>query len=137
MMWDRGLRTAAYVCQGQLTNIVEVEYYDRTTYSIQVELGRPHIRQGIQNRRLWPYVLTFQVDQVFYVEDGRNADWVCAVRTKSQNVYDVGQGERSHDVSATYHECVLLVLATADLHDTNDEFKHDRPDIDPIEASVG
>jgi hypothetical protein len=29
-----------------------------------------------------PYVLTFQVDQVFYVEDGRNPDWVCVVRTK-------------------------------------------------------
>jgi hypothetical protein len=52
-------------------------------------------------------------------------------------VYDVGQGEGSNDVGATYHECVPLVLATADLHDMNDEFEHDRLDIDPIEALVG
>jgi hypothetical protein len=28
-----------------------------------------------------PYVITSQVDQVFCVEDERNLDWVCAVRT--------------------------------------------------------
>jgi hypothetical protein len=83
-----------------------------------------------------PYVLTSQVDQVFYVEDGRNSNWVCAVRTKLRNVYDVGQGEGSNDAGTTYHECVPLVLATADLHDMNDEFEHDRPDIDPIESPV-
>jgi hypothetical protein len=33
-----------------------------------------------------PYVLTSQVDQVFYVENGRNSNWVCAMRTKPQNV---------------------------------------------------
>jgi hypothetical protein len=38
-------------------------------------------------------VLTSQVDQVFYVEDGRNPNWVCAVRTKPRSVYDVGQGK--------------------------------------------
>jgi hypothetical protein len=38
---------------------------------------------------------------------------------------------------ATYHKCVPLVLATFDLHDMNDEFEHDRPDIDPIDAPVG
>jgi hypothetical protein len=84
-----------------------------------------------------PYVLTSQVDQVFYVEDGRNPNWVCAVRTKPRNVYDIGQGEGSNGAGATYHECVSLVLATADLHDINDEFEHDKPDIDPIEALVG
>jgi hypothetical protein len=52
-------------------------------------------------------------------------------------VYDVGQGKGSNDVGTTYHECVSLVLATADLHDMNDEFEHDRPDIDPIEAPAG
>jgi hypothetical protein len=83
------------------------------------------------------YVLTSQVYQVFYVEDGRNPDWVCAVRNKPRNVYDVGQGEGNHDADATYHECVPLVLAIADIHDMNDEFKHDRPDIDLIEALVG
>jgi hypothetical protein len=28
------------------------------------------------------YVLTTQVDQVFYVEDERDLDWACDVRTK-------------------------------------------------------
>jgi hypothetical protein len=83
-----------------------------------------------------PYGLTSQVDQVFYVEDGKNPNWVCVVRTKPRNVYDVGQGERSNDAGTTYHECVPLVLAIANLHDMNDEFEYDRPDIDPIEALV-
>jgi hypothetical protein len=81
-------------------------------------------------------VLTSQVDQVFYVEDGRNPNWVCAVRTKPRNVYDVGQGEESSDADNAYHECVPLVLPIDDLYDMNDEFDHDRPDIDPIEAPV-
>jgi hypothetical protein len=37
-----------------------------------------------------PYVLTFQVEQVFYVEDERNLDWACAVRTKPKNMCDFG-----------------------------------------------
>jgi hypothetical protein len=82
-------------------------------------------------------VLTSQVDQVFYVEDERNPDWVCTVRSKSRNVYDVGQGEGSHDVGATSHECEPLVLTSGNLYDINDEFEHDRPDIDPIEVPVG
>jgi hypothetical protein len=84
-----------------------------------------------------PYVLTFQVNQVFYVENERNLDWVCAVRTKPRNVYDVGQGEKSHDAGATYHECKPLILTSGNLYDMNDEFKHDRPNIDLIEAPVG
>jgi hypothetical protein len=40
MIWEGGLRTAAYCVPtvegetyyGQLTDVVEVEYYDRTTY---------------------------------------------------------------------------------------------------------
>jgi hypothetical protein len=83
-----------------------------------------------------PYVLTFQVDQVFYVEDGRNPNWVCAVRTKPRNVYNVGQGEGSNEAGTTYHECISLVLATNDQPDMNDEFEYNRPDIDPIEAPV-
>jgi hypothetical protein len=37
-----------------------------------------------------PYMLTSQVDQVFYVEDERNPGWACVVRTKPKNVYDDG-----------------------------------------------
>jgi hypothetical protein len=62
-----------------------------------------------------PYVLTSQVDQVFYVEDGRNPNWVCAVRTKPHNVYNVGQGEGSNEAGTTYHECVP-VLRDGDAH---------------------
>jgi hypothetical protein len=51
-------------------------------------------------------------------------------------VYDVGQGKRSNDAGTTYHECVPLLLATAHLYDINDEFEHDRPAIDPIEAPI-
>jgi len=132
----------------QLTDIVEVEYYDRTMYFLfKCNWATPTIDRGFRiddydlvfvnfNHLVHrvelitdePYVLTFQVDQVFYVEDGRNPDWVCVVRTKPWgNAYDVGQGKGSHDAGATYHECVPLVLATADLHDMNDEFEHDRP----------
>jgi hypothetical protein len=49
------------------------------------------------------YVLTSQVDQVFYVEDERNPGWACVVRTKPKNVYDVGQGEGSCESLDTYH----------------------------------
>jgi hypothetical protein len=51
-------------------------------------------------------------------------------------VYDVGQGEGSHDAGATYHKCEPLVLTSGNLYDLNDDFKHDMPDIDPIEAGV-
>jgi hypothetical protein len=33
-----------------------------------------------------PYVMTSQVDQVFYVKDGRNPDWFYAVRTELRKV---------------------------------------------------
>jgi len=74
-----------------------------------------------------PYVLTSQVDQVFYVKYERNP----------RNVYNFGQGEGSHDEGATYHECEPLVLTSGNLYDMNGEFKHDRLDIDPIEAPIG
>jgi hypothetical protein len=141
---------------GQLTDIVEVEYYDRTMYVLfKCNWADPTMDRGFRiddNGLVFvnfnhlvhrgelitdePYVLTSQVDQVFFVEDRRNPNWVCTVRTKPRNVYDFGQGEGSNDAGTTYHECVPLVLATADLHGINDEFEHDRPDIDPIEAPV-
>jgi hypothetical protein len=73
----------------QLTDIVEVEYYDRTTYVLfKCKWADPTIDRGfiIDNYDLVfvnfnhlvhmgelitdePYVLTSQLDQVFYVED--------------------------------------------------------------------
>jgi hypothetical protein len=140
----------------QLTDIVEVEYYDRTTYVLfkcnwvdpmmdrgfkidEYDLVFVNFNHLVHRGELIkdePYVLTSQVDQVFCVEDGRNLNLVCAVMTKPRNVYDVGQGEGSNEAGTTYHECVPLVLATADLPDMNDEFEYDKPDIDPIEAPV-
>jgi hypothetical protein len=37
-----------------------------------------------------PFVLTSQVDQVFYVKNERNPDWACTIRTKPRNMYNVG-----------------------------------------------
>jgi len=106
---------------GQLTDIVEVKYYDRTTYVIfKCNWTDPTIDRGFRiddyglvfvnfNHLVHrgelitdkPYVLTSQVDQVFYVEDGRNPNWVCAVHTKPQSVYDVGQGKGSNPQGRT------------------------------------
>jgi hypothetical protein len=58
------------------------------------------------------------------------------VRTKPRNVYDVGLGEGSHGAVTTYHECEPLVLTSGNLHDPNDDFEHNRPNIDPIEVRV-
>jgi hypothetical protein len=140
----------------KLTDIVEVEYYDRTQYVLfkcdWVDTMRDkgykidyyglvfvnfnhlvHMEKLITNE---PYVLTSQVDQVFYVEDERNPDWACALRTKPRNVFDVGQVERPNDARATYHEYEPLVLTSGNLHDLQDDFEHDKLDLDPIEARV-
>jgi hypothetical protein len=37
-----------------------------------------------------PFVLTSQVDQVFYVKNERNPDWAYTIRTKPKNMYNVG-----------------------------------------------
>jgi hypothetical protein len=141
----------------KLTDIIEVEYYDRTKYVLfkcdwaDVTRDRGfkiddyglvffNFNYLVHRGKLItdePYVLTSQVDQVFYVENERNPDWVFAVRTKPRNVYDVGQGERSHDAGATYHECEPLVLTSGNLYGMNDEFEHYKSDIDPIESPIG
>jgi hypothetical protein len=141
----------------KLTDIVKVEYYDRTMYILfkcdwvdpardrgfkiddygLVFVNFNHLVHKGELITYEPYVLTSQVDQVFYVEDERNPDWVCVMRTKLRNVYDVGQGEGSHDARATYHECRPLVLTSGNLYNMNDEFKHDKPDINQIEVHVG
>jgi hypothetical protein len=83
-----------------------------------------------------PYVLTSQVDQVFYIEDERHPDWACTVRTKPRNVYDVGHGEVSHDACANYHECEPLLLTSSNSDNRGDDFEHDRPNVDPIQIYV-
>jgi hypothetical protein len=80
------------------------------------------------------YMLTSQVNQVFYVEDKRNPGWACAVRTKPRNIYDNGQGDGSHDASDTYHECEPFLLTRINGNDLSDDFDHTRPDSSPILA---
>jgi hypothetical protein len=59
-----------------------------------------------------------------------------AVSRLPQQVDEGTSGGDALKAGTTYHECEPLVLATAHLHDTNDEFEYDRPDIDPIEAPI-
>jgi hypothetical protein len=93
----------------KLTQIIEVEYYDWTKYVLFKCYWTDNTRD-----RGWKldkhgltlvnfknlvhrgdqiidelYVLTSQVEQVFYVEDERDPDWACAVRTKPRNVYEL------------------------------------------------
>jgi hypothetical protein len=99
---------------GKLTEVIEVEYFYKTKYVMfkcnwtdnmrdrgdkvdEYDLLLVNFKNLVHRREQTidePYVLTSQVDLIFYVKDERNPDWACAVRTKSRNVYDVGQGER-------------------------------------------
>jgi hypothetical protein len=117
---------------GKLTDIIEVEYYDRTKYVmfkydwvdtmrdrgykvdeyciVLVNFNRLVHRGDLETDD--PYVLTSQVDQVFYVEDEKNPGWACAVQTKPRNIYDVGQGEGSRDACDNYHKCEPFLLTS-------------------------
>jgi hypothetical protein len=86
----------------KLTQIVEVKYYDKTKYVMfkcdwvdnTKDKGYKVDEYGITlvnfknlihtEERITdePYMLTSEVDQVFYDEDERNLDWACTVRIK-------------------------------------------------------
>jgi hypothetical protein len=84
-----------------------------------------------------PYVLIFQVEQVFYVDDERDHDWACAVRTKHRNVYDVGQGQGPNDDQANYHESEPLQLDHNRHYDPQEEdVDYVKTNLPPIEAYV-
>jgi hypothetical protein len=128
----------------KLTEIIEVEYYNRTKYILfkcdwadttrdigymvnEYGLVLVNFKKFVHRGDLItdePYMLTTQVDQVFYVGDERDPDWACAVRTKPNNVYDVGHGEGHHDACANYHECEPLLLTSNNDHDPQDDFDH-------------
>jgi len=95
----------------QLITVECVEYYDRTRYVLfkcdwagikkykgykEDEYGLTlvnfknliHMGERINNDM---YVLS---SQVCYIEDGRNPNWSCVVRTKARNMYDVDQRPR-------------------------------------------
>jgi hypothetical protein len=88
----------------KLTQIIEVEYYDRKKYvlfkcdwadsirgqgcTVDKNYGLTLVNfKNLVNRRDQitdePYVLTSQVQQVFYIEDERNSDWACIVKIKA------------------------------------------------------
>jgi hypothetical protein len=81
-------------------------------------------------------VLTSQVDQVFYIEDERDRDWACTVKTKPRNVYDDGWGEGPHDLYKNHQECKPLILTSTDYHNPQDNVDYIRLDLDPIQAYV-
>jgi hypothetical protein len=51
-------------------------------------------------------------------------------------VYDVGWGERPHDVCENYHECEPLIMTSTDDYNPQDDVDYVRLDLDPIEAYV-
>ena len=55
-------------------------------------------------------MLSSHVLQVFYIADERHPNWSCVVRTKPQNVYDIGEGKGNDDSFANYHESEPLNL---------------------------
>jgi hypothetical protein len=95
---------------GKLTQIIEVEYYDQMKYVLfkcdwaDNTRGRgykldKHGLTLVNFKNLVhkgdtitdePYMLTSQVSQVFYINDDRDSNWACTVRTKPRSVYDVG-----------------------------------------------
>jgi hypothetical protein len=141
---------------GKLMDIIEVEYYDRTKYvmfkcdwtdttrdkgykvdeygMVLVNFNRP-IHRGDQETDD-SYVQTSQVNQVFYIKNERKPGWACVVQTKPRNVYDVGQGDGSHDESDTYHECEPFLLTRINDDDPSDDFNHARRNLDPILSYV-
>jgi hypothetical protein len=88
---------------GKLTDIIEVEYYDRTKYVMfkcdwanttrdreykvdEYNLMLVNFKNLVHKRMLITnelYVLTSQVDQVFYVENERDLNWACTVMSET------------------------------------------------------
>jgi hypothetical protein len=140
---------------GKLTQIIEVEYYDRTKYVLfkcdwtdntrgrEYKLDK-HSLTLVNFKNLVhredkitdePCVLTFQVSQVFYVNNDRDPDWACVVKTKSRNVYDVGQGQGADDEQANYHESEPLQLDYNHHYDPHpDDIDYGRTDLPPIKV---
>lgn len=97
----------------QLTRIIEIMYYDGSRYVLfkydwaDVTRGKGfkedefvsslvnfshlvHTGNRITDN---PFVLSFQVSQVYYVANERCPNWVVIVKTKPRDVYDTGEEE--------------------------------------------
>jgi hypothetical protein len=126
---------------GKLIEVIEVEYFDRTKYIMfkckwvdstkdkgymvdEYGLISVNFKNLVHKGEIItdePYVLTSQVDHVFYVEDERDRDWACAIKTKPKNVYDVGQGVGPHDICESHHECEPLTMTSTNYHNPQDD----------------
>jgi hypothetical protein len=141
---------------GKLIEVIEVKYYDRTRYVLfkckwanstrgkgykedEYGLTFVNLKNLVHKGEMITdeaYVLTSQVNQVFYVEDKRDRDWACVVKTKPRNVYDIDRGEGPHDVCENHHECEPLIMTSPDYHNPENDVDYVRVDVDPIEAYV-
>jgi hypothetical protein len=142
---------------GKLTQIIEVEYYDRTKYVLfkcdwadnTKDKGWKLDKHGltlVNFKNLVhrggqitdePYVLTSQAEQVFYVEDKRDPDWAYAVRTKPRNVNNVGQGQGPNDEQPNSHKSEPLQVDYNHYYDPQEEdVDYVRTDLQLIEAYV-
>jgi hypothetical protein len=109
----------------KLTQIIEVEYYDKTKYVLfkcgwadntrdrgyKVDMYglmlvnfKNLVHKGVTEQVEQMYVLTIQVEQVFYIKNEMNPNWACAVRINPRNVYNVSKGQRSDNDEPNYHE---------------------------------
>ena len=125
----------------KLIKVIEVEYFNRTKYVIfkckwadsmrdkgykvdEYGLIFVNFKNLVHKGKMItdePYMLTSLVDQVFYIEDERDRDWACIVRTKPRNVYNVGRGEGPHDICENHHECKPLIMTSTDYHNSQDD----------------
>jgi hypothetical protein len=58
------------------------------------------------------------------------------MRTKSRNVYDVGQGQGPNDDEANYHESEHLLLDRNHPYDPHDDLEYVKTDLAPVEMYV-
>ena len=141
----------------KLTYIIEIEYYNRTKYALfkcdwadhTKDRGWKVDKHGLTlvnfknlvhrgNQIIdEPYMLTSQVEKVFYAEDERDLEQTCDMRTKPINVYDVGQGQGIDDNQANYHESEPLQLDHNHYYDPHEnDIDYIRTDLPTIEAYV-
>ena len=135
---------------GVLIDIIELNYSAKLRYVlfkcewVDMESGRGYktdkfgfplvnftrlIRKG--NRLIdEPYVLTFQVSEVFYVEDPRHKDWMVVVKTKAKDVFDVGTGVSSDDDIDNFCENVPYNIIIDNVDVVNDNLAWTHRDVE-------
>ena len=49
-----------------------------------------------------PFIFLSQAQQVFYVQDSKDKEWVTVVKTKLRDLYDIGKRVEENDDDDTY-----------------------------------